>query len=168
MRLFALYLMITLFNELDEEVQSCFSNRWVEFGITRDLLEGTLDKMIASGDPVPPLPNIRKLQKIEEVINVWYAPHNSGGSTLVFQTTDNCLWQLCDVGLGGTNFSQVDSNWRVVEKIKKYLPARINPRPKNSRPWNYEFDFGKGVFMWVKKNDVEKSFKWGIRVATMK
>jgi len=32
---------------------------------------------------------------------------------------------------------------------------------KNSQSRNYELDFGKGVFMCVKKNDTEKSFKWG-------
>src|SRR5688500_2282894 len=119
--------------------------------------------MIASGEPVPALPINRKHQKIEEVVNAWSVPLNKDGSTtLVFETTDSCLWQLCDVGLGWTRFSRIDSDWIVNEKIQKFLPAKINPRPKNSKPWNYEFDFGKGVFMWVKKNDTDKSFKWGI------
>ena len=161
--------LANLFNELDEEVQTYFSGRWEEFGITPDLLENTLAQMIASGEPVPALPINRKHQKIEEVVNAWSVPINEDGSTtLVFQTIDSCLWQLCDVGLGWTRFSRIDSDWIVNEKIQKFLPAKINPRPKNSKPWNYEFDFGKGVFMWVKKNDTDKSFKWGIRVIVLK
>jgi hypothetical protein len=158
--------LTNLFNDLDEEVQTYFSDRWEEFGITPDLLQNILDKMTASGEPVPALPDNRKLQKIEEIVTVWNAPTNETASTLVFQTVDGCLWQLCDVGLGWTRFTQVDSNWKVNEKLQDFLPAKINPRPKNSQPWNYEFDFGNGIFMWVKKNDVKKSFKWGIKITS--
>lgn len=157
-----------LFSDLDEEVQAYFSERWEGFGITSDLLKDTLDKMIASGDSVPALPNNRKLQKIEEIVNVWNVPINKNASTLVFQTADGCLWQLCDVGLGWTRFSQVDSNWKANEKLQKFLPAKINPRPEGSQPWNYVFDFGKGIFMRVKKNDTGNSFKWGIKITPPK
>jgi len=160
--------LTNLFSDLDEEVQAYFSDSWEEFGITPDLLKNTLDKMIASGDPVPALPNKRKLQKIEEIVNVWNVPINKNSSTLVFQTADGCLWQLCDVGLGWTRFSQVDSDRKVNEKLQKFLPTKINPRPKGSKPWNYVFDFGKGIFMRVKKNDTGNSFKWGIKITPPK
>ena len=160
--------LTNLFNDLDEEVQTYFSDRWEEFGITPDLLQNILDKMTASGEPVPALPDNRKLQKIEEIVAVWNAPTNVTASTLVFQTADGCLWQLCDVGLGWTRFTQVDSHWKVNEKLQDFLPAKINPRPKNSQPWNYEFDFGNGVFMWIRKNDTKKSFKWGIKIVSAK
>lgn len=160
--------LASLFDSLDEEVQAYFSGRWEELGITPDLLKTILEQMVASGEPVLALPNNRKLQKIEEIINVWNVPINKNGTTLVFQTVDGCLWQLCDVGLGWTRFSEVDSDWKVNEKIQKFLPVKFNPRPKNSQSWNYEFDFGKDIFMWVKKNDIDKSFKWGIKVTTGK
>jgi hypothetical protein len=161
--------LANLFNELDEEVQVYFSRRWEEFGVTPDLLKSTLEQMIASEEPVPALPKNRKLQKVEEVVNAWNVLINKDGTTtLIFQTADGCLWQLCEVGLGWTRFSQVNSDWKVNEKIQKFLPRKINPRPKNSQPWNYEIDFGNGAFMWVKKNETENSFKWGIRTLAVK
>jgi hypothetical protein len=161
--------LANLFNELDEEVQNCFSGRWKEFGITPDLIKNTLAQMIASGEPVPALPHSRRFQKVEEVMKAWNVPISKDGfTTLVFQTVDGCLWQLCDVGLGWTRFNQVDSDWMVNEQLQKLLPVKINPRPKNSQPWNYEFDFGNGRFMWVKKNDSDLSFKWGVRITKVK
>lgn len=151
-----------LFSGLDEELQNHFRPKWEKFGITEELLNETLQQ--TKGKPLDPLPVNRKLQKVEEIIAVWDVPVDDKKLALVFQTKDGCLLELCDIGLGWSHFSNVGSNWKPNEKAQSYLPIRINPHPKNAQGWNYEFDLGKGIVLWVKKSERIKSFHWDIRV----
>jgi len=151
-----------LFSGLDEELQNHFRPKWEEFGITEELFEEVLQQV--RGKPLEPLPVNRKLQKVEEIIAVWDVPVDDKKLALVFQTKDGCLLELCDIGLGWSHFSNVDSNWKLNEKVRSHLPIKISPHPKNAEAWNYEFDLGKGMVLWVKKSEKIKSFQWGVRV----
>ncbi|GAH26120.1 unnamed protein product, partial [marine sediment metagenome] len=94
---------------------------------------------------------------------VWECKLPNETSPLIFETQDNCLWQLCDVGLGWTYFDRIATHWKENKIIQAYLPANISPRPKDCHPWEYEFKLKKNVFLWVKPGSQEGSFKWGIR-----
>jgi hypothetical protein len=153
-----------LFSGLDEELQIHFRPKWEEFGLTEELFTEALQQI--KGKPVEPLPTNRKLQKVEEIIAVWDVPVDDKKLALVFQTKDDCLLELCDIDLGWSRFSSVESNWTLNEKVKSHLPIKLNPHPKNVEAWNYEFDLGKGTVLWVKKNEEIKSFHWGVRVET--
>jgi len=148
-----------IFNALDNDLSLHFRDRWNEFELTDELVTQTLAK--TRGKPIEPLPKSRKLKKEEEIIAVWNVPTEEG-ITLVFQTSDSCLWELCDIGLGQTHFSKIESSWIANEDIQKYLPKRISPRPKQAQSWDYEFNLGKGSILWIKKSLAKKSFKWGI------
>jgi hypothetical protein len=153
-----------LFSGLDKELQIHFRSKWEEFGLTEEVFNETAQQ--TRGDALEPLPKNRKLQKVEEIIAVWDVPFDDKRLALVFQTNDDCLLELCDIGLGWSRFASIESNWTINEKLKSHLPIKLNPRPKNVEAWNYEFDLGKGTVLWVKKSEKIKSFHWGVRVET--
>jgi len=96
-------------------------------------------------------------------VRVWEFKLPDGTVPLIFETQDSCLWQLCDIGLGWTYYDRISTHWKENKIIQPYLPANINPRPKDCHPWEYEFKLRKNVFLWVKPGSQERSFKWGIK-----
>jgi len=150
------------FSKLDEQVSNYSKSKLHQFGLTEEMLQKSLNEII-SGKPPEPLLRKRKLKKEERLIRVWECKLPNGTSPLIFETQDNCLWQLCDVGLGWTYFDRIATHWKENKIIQAYLPANISPRPKDCHPWEYEFKLKKNVFLWVKPGSQEGSFKWGIR-----
>jgi hypothetical protein len=150
------------FSKLDELVSNYSKSKLHQFGLTEEMLQKSLNEII-SGKPPEPLLRKRKLKKEERLIRVWECKLPNGTSPLIFETQDNCLWQLCDVGLGWTYFDRIDTHWKENKTIQPYLPANINPRPKDCHPWEYEFRLSKSAILWVKPGSQERSFKWGIR-----
>ena len=142
----------TLFNEIDEILVKMFEpyvNKFdTEFGINEEI-QKSLEK-IKDGVPPEPLMKKRKLRKKEKIINVYIAPPNN---TLVFQADDSALLLLCDIGLGWSNLNKPESNWTINEKIQKYLPIEINPRPKIIEPWNYDFKLKHDKILHIKKEN---------------
>lgn len=150
------------FEQIDSKLTKAFENRFKSLGITDDLVNKYLLDLM-NGKEYEPLPSKRKLKKRETIIAVWEFSLPNGNKPLIFQTDDNELWQLCDVGLGWTTYSEVKSDWIKNKIIAQYLPAEINPRPNVDSPWCYEFELSDEVILWVKKSDKEKMFRWGIK-----
>ena len=80
---------------------------------------------------------------------VFDVPAASGRTLLIFQTQDGALWQLCDAGLGWTQYNAVDPGWPSAKKLADLLPAKINPRPPVSAPWRFEIHFGSKASLSV-------------------
>lgn len=157
-----LSVLSALFSELDEQVSDYFRPKFRQLGLTDEMLQNLLDEIL-SGKPPEPLPKKRKLKKKERLLRAWEFKLPDGTLPLIFETEDGCLWQLCDVGLGWTDYDRIRPDWKENKIIQPYLPANINPRPKDSQPWEYEFKLNKNAVLWVKQGSRERSFKWGIR-----
>jgi hypothetical protein len=158
-----------MFERLDAETSQWFEGRQHELGITPDVLQKSLEGIL-SGESEEPLPNkeaVRelenKLKRRQRLIRVWEYTLPEGGRPLIFETEGGRLWQLCDVGLGWTRFTQVQPSWVEHPEIKQHLPADIEPRPKGAKPWEYEFRLRNGAVLWVKPGRREKTFQWGVR-----
>lgn len=151
-----------LFGKFDEQVSDYSKSKLRQFDLTEEMLQKSLNEII-SGKPPELLLRKRKLKKQERLVRVWECKLLDETSPLIFETQDNCLWQLCDIGLGWTYFDRIDTHWKENKIIQPYLPANINPRPKDCHPWDYEFKLNKNVFLWVKPGSQGRSFKWGIR-----
>jgi len=131
-----------LFRELDAEIEKIMEPLHARVGLTPDHFVKALDDIRSGADALDPLHQQRMPRKQETVVHVYNAPTALGNTVIVFQTEDGLLWQLCDGGLGWASYEQVDPSWQAVRKFDGLLPARINPRPKTSAPWNFEIPFG--------------------------
>ena len=155
-----------LFSTVQCSRQESLSIFWApkkELGLTDEIVHAVLDK----AKPMEPLPQKRPFKKQERLVRVWEFPLRPKIKPLIFETEDRCFWQLCDVGLGWTDFETIGPDWQVNKEIQKYLPANINPRPKISKPWDYEFKLAKDAIFWVKPGKLDRSFQWGIKVRNL-
>jgi hypothetical protein len=105
----------------------------------------------------------KKLNQKQRLVRVWELDSSDEGKPLIFEMQDGILWQLCDAGLGWTFFENTEPNWVEHPAVKPYLPADITPRPKNAKPWEYEFSLKSGAVLWVRPGKRPKTFQWGIR-----
>jgi hypothetical protein len=158
-----------IFNRLDEEISAWFQGRQTELGLTDDILQDRLTRIL-SGEGEEPLPGKdvvkeleKKLKRKQRLVRVWEFKLPEGGKPLVFEMQDGTLWQLCDAGLGWTRFRNTESHWVEHPAFQPYLPAEITPRPKDTKPWEYEFELKGGAVLWVKPGRRSQTFRWGIR-----
>jgi len=158
-----------IFSRLDEETSAWFHARQTELGLTDDILQNCLARIL-SGEGEEPLPGKgvvkeleRKLKRKQRLVRVWEFELPQGGKPLVFEMQDGTLWQLCDAGLGWTRFQNTEPHWVEHPAIKPHLPAEITPRPKGIKPWEYEFKLKHGAALWVKPGRHSQTFQWGIR-----
>ena len=158
-----------LFSRLDAETSRWFEARHRELGLTDSVLQECMTRILSgqSEEPLPGKDIVRELQKKlmrrQRLVRVWEFTLPQGGKPLIFETEEGSLWQLCDVGLGWTRFDKVEANWVEHPAIKPYLPADIVPRPKDTKPWEYEFGLRGGAVLWVKTGKHERTFRWGLR-----
>jgi hypothetical protein len=159
------------FSRIDEETSAWFTERRRELGVTDDVVRDCRNRILM-GEDIGRLPGkdetkVRKkrLKQRQRLVQVWEFDLPDGGKPLVFEMQDGTLWQLCDVGLGWTRFDHVESRWRPHPAVQPYLPADITPRPKEAKPWEYEFMLNRGAVLWVKPGRRPKTFRWGIRKA---
>jgi hypothetical protein len=93
------------FDSVNAELERIARADLRRFGITDELIANMFAE--ASQKPMDPLPVQRRPRKEELVIAIYDVPSAGGGTTLVFETDDHALWQLCDVGLGWARYEQV-------------------------------------------------------------
>jgi len=161
-----------LFNRLDEETSAWFHSRQTELGLTEELLEDCLTRILSGQgeDPLPGKDVVRqiekKLKRKQRLVRVWEFELPESGRPLVFELQDGSLWQLCDAGLGWTRFQHTEPHWVEHPAVQPYLPADIKPRPKDIKPWEYEFRLKGGAVLWVKPGRRPHTFQWGIRTKT--
>ena len=154
--------LANLFRSLDEDIQEFFLSKLKIYGIDEKLIQPFLDE-VRTGKPPDPLPNKRYPKKQETIVRAWNIKREGGNLIMIFESEDGLLWQLCDVGLGWSNYDKPEPNWEIDEKLQKYLPATFNPRPQISEPWNYSFPLSlKAAFCVTRKNG-ESIPKYSIR-----
>jgi hypothetical protein len=149
-----------LFDELGDAVMEVVNPLLRSVGVTDDLFANAMNQIL-SGSPEQLIPSRRRLLKQERIVKIWNAPVDDA-SSLVFETSDGLLWQMCDVGLGWTIFERPKDDWKENEILKPYLPATINPRPPSSSFWNYEFLLRQGSKLKVWKSEKESAFRWNL------
>lgn len=161
-----------LFKQMDEDASAWFEDRRKDLGMTDETLQWSM-ACILSGQDKPPLPGKDAVKEIEKklkhkqrLVRVWEFALAEGGKPLVFELQDGSLWQLCDVGLGWTRFGRTEAHWVEQPAIQPYLPADISPRPKDAKPWEYEFKLKRGSVLWVKPGRQPRTFQWGVRAKT--
>jgi len=150
------------FDGLDKIISNFFTPIRQKFGVTDEMIQEIYGRLL-QGEQDEPLINQRTLKKQERIIKVWDVEVADGLITQILETDDGNLWQLSDVGLGWSKFTEKDSHWKINENFQKYLPANINPRPSIRESWNYEFQLTKGAIFWVKRGKRERSYTWGIK-----
>lgn len=159
--------LANLFRDLDASVSEIFERTWTRMGFTREMMVAALEETRA-GKELEPLPRLRKLNKVETITRVYRKQNETIPSqhTLIFETGDSMLWQLCEVGLGWCPFREVDPGWTLARDFADFLPATIVPRPPTTVPWNYDLVFGKRVVLRIrlKENDTHPTF--GLRIRT--
>jgi hypothetical protein len=119
---------------------------------------------LSSGEEHQPIRAQRRLRKLETVVRIWDAAANPGESTLVFETDDGVLWQLCDVGLGWTRYVQPGPDWELNSRLAPHLPSRFNPRPGAPGSWTYEFELSSVARLTVRLSSRHpRKFVWALQ-----
>jgi hypothetical protein len=158
-----------VFDRLDNELDEWSKSKRQELGLTEEVLENSLKRILAgeSDEPLPDRLAIRALQKKlgtrQRLIRVWEFTMADSRRPLIFELDDGTLWQLSDVGLGWTRFREIGPDWAEHPAIKPYVPADILPRPTFTAPWDYEFTLANGAILWVKPGRQKQTFRWGVR-----
>ena len=158
-----------MFDQLDTRVSEWSEPTRERLGLTDEIVQASVERILA-GEPDDPLPEKqaireleRKLSRRQLLMRVWEFSLEDGRKPLIFELADGSLWQLSDVGLGSTRFSEIGAGWTEHPTIKPYLPAEILPRPQHAAPWAYEFTLSGGAVLWVKPGRQEATFRWGVR-----
>ncbi|MDO8741183.1 MAG: hypothetical protein Q7J54_06445 [Candidatus Woesearchaeota archaeon] len=152
-----------LFEKLDENIVEYYKPVMEILGVDETIIDNAF-KNIISGAKDEPLPISRNIRKFEKIVNSWEVPVADKGKSIVFQTDDGLLLQLCADGLGWSCYKKPDNDWLILEKVQKHLPANVETRPKKENPWDYEMKFSTGICIWVKYGSKDKTFRWGIRL----
>jgi hypothetical protein len=154
-----------LFNDLDGEVNKILEPRRIELGITDEVIDDLMSEL-ASGITEEPLLSQRRPKKQERLVKVWDVKTVDNLVTQIFEMEDGTFWQLCDTGLGWSRFEKPSPDWQENRAIKEYLPANINPRPADCKPWNYEFQLKKRMILWIRPGRRRRSsYTWGVKKA---
>lgn len=157
-----------IFSKLDEEMSALSLEIQHQRGITDKLIQESLDKIV-NGEEQQPLPDKYRIQELnkklkgkQRLIRVWECILPNGRKPLVFELQDGTLWDLCDVGLAWSQFQCVEKDWIEQSNFLPFLPADIFLRPKDAKPWNFQFNLKGGAILWVKPGKHPRTFKWGI------
>lgn len=149
------------FESINRELERIVRADLRRFGVTAEMVADMFVEV--SRQPMEPLPSQRRPKKEELVIAIYEVLISGGGTTLIFETDDHALWQLCDVGLGWTRYEQVGADWRSAEPFRDLLPARIRPRPASTAPWEYDIAFGPKATLIVRLAPDRKNFTYRLR-----
>lgn len=152
------------FDAVDTEVEEHFAGQRRQLGISDDAILAAFLEVRANVDQEQPLHNQRRLNKREKLVRIWDAPVTGGGSTLIFELDDQTFWQLTDVGLGWTRFTERFGNWSQNAVLRPFLPCSVDPRPGSPGAWEYQIKLAKGATLDVRLSHRKKgSFTWRLR-----
>lgn len=150
-----------LFERTDLALSEYSKPLYEKFGLSKSILEKSLNE-VKTGKRLT-LHNHRKVKKTEYIVRIWNVKTNNKSVSLIFETEDGCLWQLCDVGLGWSYYEIIGIDWKVNKRFQQFLPANIISKPKNKKPWHYEFALANGAKFWVRPGKNKNTFVWGIK-----
>lgn len=145
----------------DAETEAFARSRMKDLGVTDEMCQAALAQLQA-GDPHDELMKRRKPKKRETIVHAWRIPSEGAGHVLILETEDGELWQFCEVGLGWSPYTLRGETWLSENAIEQHLPATVDPRPKNAKPWQFEFPLRNDKYLWVRMKTNPKCFVWGI------
>ncbi|MEI6411625.1 MAG: hypothetical protein WCR52_19705 [Bacteroidota bacterium] len=127
-------------------------------------IETIYNELISQGKTIP-LEKFRKLNKNEQVVELFAYKNTENSVIPIFKLEDGTFWTLCEVGLTQYKFEIIEVNKLKLKKIDDIFPInQFNPRPKIENHWNYELDLKKkGLKMVVEKENVDSPMKWSIK-----
>lgn len=142
-----------------------------ELGITDEMLQASQEIILAGKEPAPLFSKSsikeisKKMSKQQKLVRVWESAQLPVDASLIFELADGSLWQLSDIGLGPTVFTEVGPTWKECTFINAYLPANIFMRPRVINPWHYEIALSKGKVISIRPGRLERTFAWSLRDA---
>ncbi|MBK7054893.1 MAG: hypothetical protein IPH52_07530 [Leptospiraceae bacterium] len=151
---------INFFESIDSQLDTTANSLASKLNLPDAILQESLNEIL-NGKNWDEIQTQRKLNTKELLIAVWDVKVNNGVS-LIFELADKTFWQLTDIGLGWTEFKEISDTWIRNNSITPHLPAHIEPRPKNIKPWDYELEINSKI-LWVKLSEKEKKIKWGLK-----
>lgn len=149
------------FEKLDKTITNKTNGFIEQFNIN---MEEIMEEMISEGQTTP-FEKFRKLTKNEVVIDIFGYRGAEFGFLPIFELEDNTYWTVCEVGLTQFKHKIENDKKESILKLSEFFPIQqFNPRPRISKPWNYELDLKKhGLKMIISKPDETGPFKWAIR-----
>jgi hypothetical protein len=149
------------FEKLDKTLSERTNGFIKQFDIN---LNKIMDELIREGQTTP-FDKFRKLAKNEVVIDIFGYREPDFGFLPIFELEDNTYWTVCEVGLSQFKYKIENDKTESIIKLSGLFPIQqFNPRPRISKPWNYELDLKKqGLKMIISKPDETGPFKWAIR-----
>jgi hypothetical protein len=147
---------ILFFGEINDKIDDVFDSIRNNFGIDDNIMEECLSE-VREGKEMPPIIGRRKLKNSETLINVWKVTAGNSAAH-IFELEDGTLWQLCDIGLGWTQFMKIEDSWKLDVEIQKHLPSRINPRPAHKINWNYSLMLQDGYSIHIKSGSKRRTY----------
>lgn len=157
--------LAAFFDELDGFFVKVALDWGTRIGLTEENLNVEMAKLLSG--PTPPRKKIRKLNKVEILINAYsYIVMEKGleKKMPLFEFADHTFWTFCDCGLT-YGPEEIDSTClHPVPAFKKALPAEIRPKPKDAKDWNYRIPLSTGFHIRVSpyEGEGEYEFKWGL------
>ena len=152
-----------LFDELDGYFVKIEEEWLIGRGLTKEAFDAFLIELLSG--PTPPRKIGRKLGKVETLIKVYFyvADEDRKTGAPLFELADHTIWSLCDCGLT-YGPEEIDfSRLKPDPMFEEVLPAKINPRPRGAKDWNYKISLSTGFYVQVSPYDGgEYEFKYGL------
>ena len=151
---------VDLFRRADALADPQVSALGLRLGVTKDTIDAALAEAMA-GIPPEPIMDRRKLRKQETIVGAYVLP-SARGSHLFFEADDGLVLQLCDRGLGWSMHDSRGDSWHTVEKIQRYLPAVLDPRPSGATGWRFEMRLGTAAILRVRPGTEPGRVAWTV------
>jgi len=155
------------FDEVSAEADAHFQPLAERLGITAERVQDAMLAMAADGE-WEGFPNAqRRLRKREIVVRAWDIAIADRASTLILETDDGALWQLCDEGLGWTRYTAPEPHWQPSAIVMRHLPATLDPRPGAPGSWNYELILRSARLRVRLHPTVQNTYTWSVVGSTV-
>jgi len=152
--------LVALFSDLDAYFVKVAEDWALSIGVTQEILDASLAKLLSG--PTPPRKARRKLNKEETLINayIYLIDEDMKRGMPLFELADNTFWTFCECGLT-YGPEQVDSTrLRPAPGFEKVLPAKITPRPRSAKDWEYRIPLSTGFEIWVAPYEGEGEYEF--------
>jgi hypothetical protein len=150
---------VDLFRHADALADPQVSALASRLGVTQDALDAALAEAKA-GLPPEPILKRRRLRKQETIVGAYLLPSARG--SLLFEADDGLVLQLCDRGLGWSMHDRRVDSWQAVEKIQRYLPTVLDPRPSGATGWRFELPLGTAAILRVRPGTDPGRVAWTV------
>ena len=157
--------IIDFFEDLDRKLLQKTQEFFKDFELNvDDMMADMMADMIATGKTMP-WESFEKLSKNEVILDIFGYYDSENSYMPIFEIAGKEFYTVCEVGLLKYKSKIDDINKKRLPALNDIFPInQFNPRPKNSKLWDYELDLKKnGLKMKVKRDEKTGEVKWGIK-----